>query len=377
MERTLKATEYRLLVEHSPVLLWRAGLDANCDYFNETWLSFTGRSLEQELGSGWAAGVHPDDLDGCLAFYLDHFQRREAFEMEYRLRRHDGIYRWILDRGVPFTDEGGAFAGFIGSCVDVDGRRQMQDAHRRSSEEQLAAARDFEKWVLAIVGHDIRNPLNSIHLSALGLRALQDPTGTAKRHADIVARGVSRIQHIVSDLLDLARERENAGIPVNPAAADLGAICRQVIEELRVVALDRTIQLDCAVDGTGRWDEHRILQAVSNLVSNAVQHGKPGSPVRIKILGDAQCVIMAVENEGAIPREFLPHLFEPFRSVRNHANRGDGLGLGLFIAKAIARAHGGTLEVDVSESATVFRLTLPRFTPDRGQTTESAHLPLG
>jgi PAS domain S-box-containing protein len=93
MGRPLTPAEYRLLVQHSPVMIWRAGLATNCDYFNETWLEFTGRTLEQEMGDGWAEGVHPDDLAPCVAYYLEHFVRREAFEMEYRLRRHDGGYR--------------------------------------------------------------------------------------------------------------------------------------------------------------------------------------------------------------------------------------------------------------------------------------------
>src|SRR5687767_11374473 len=87
--RPPSATEYRLLVEHSPVLICRAGLDAKCDYFNQPWLDFTGRTLEQEMGDGWAEGVHPGDFDRCVKYYLDHFHRHEAFEMEYRLRRHD------------------------------------------------------------------------------------------------------------------------------------------------------------------------------------------------------------------------------------------------------------------------------------------------
>jgi PAS domain S-box-containing protein len=124
--RTLPPDQYRLLVESSPVMIWRSGLDAKCDYFNETWLAFSGRTFEQELGDGWVEGVHPDDLDRCVGTYLDHFARRAAFEMEYRLRRHDGVYRYIFDRGVPFLDESGAFGGFIGSCVDVDERVQAQ-----------------------------------------------------------------------------------------------------------------------------------------------------------------------------------------------------------------------------------------------------------
>src|SRR5437763_3804024 len=111
MDLQLSSTEYRLLVEHAPVMVWRAGLDAKCDYFNQTWLAYTGRTMEQEMGDGWAEGVHPDDLQRCVAHYLDHFHRREPFEMEYRLRRHDGAFRWIFDRGVPCADEDGTFVG--------------------------------------------------------------------------------------------------------------------------------------------------------------------------------------------------------------------------------------------------------------------------
>ncbi len=365
MARALTPTEYRLLVEHSPVMIWRAGLDASCDYFNETWLSFTGRTLEQEMGNGWAEGVHADDFERCVAYYLDHFHRREPFEMEYRLRRHDGVYRWIFDRGVPFTDDTGAFAGFIGSCVDVDERRQAQEAQQQHNQEQLALARDFEKWILAIVSHDIRDPLNAIQLAALVLHRIADP-GMARKQAEIVTRGVNRIQHIVGDLLDLSREREGAGIPVELKPADLRAMCQQIIDELRAIAHDRKITFDCDADGQGAWDEHRLLQAISNLTSNAVRHGTPGSPVRVRLTGDEERVAVEIHNEGTIPGELLPRIFEPFRSGRHYGNRGDGLGLGLFIAKAIARAHGGGLEVDSSGGATTFRLVLPRQAPSTG-----------
>jgi two-component system CheB/CheR fusion protein len=142
---SLPPAQYRLLVESSPVMIWRAGLDARCDYFNETWLAFTGRTFEQELGDGWAEGVHRDDLDRCVGIYRDHFARRAVFEMEYRLRRHDGVYRYIFDRGVPFFDEADQFAGFIGSCVDVEERVRAQAlleaaaARERKLAEGLAA----------------------------------------------------------------------------------------------------------------------------------------------------------------------------------------------------------------------------------------------
>lgn len=360
MTPTLSANEYRLLVEHSPVMIWRSGRDARCDYFNETWLDFTGRTLEQEIGDGWVDGVHPEDLARCVSYYREHFHRREAFEMEYRLRRHDGVYRWIFDRGVPFNDESGAFAGFIGSCIDVDERRNAEAMRQQHNEEQLTLARDFEKWILAIVSHDIRNPLSAILIATDQLQQKLEGKTDLTQWCEILMKGVNRIQHIVGDLLDLSYEREGTGIPIDPKPSDLRAICRQIIGELETIARDHQISFDCQVDGAGAWDEHRVMQAISNLASNAVQHGTPGSPVHVRLTGDAERVSVEIHNEGTVPSELLPRLFEPFRSGRHYAKRGDGLGLGLFIAKAIARAHGGGLEVDSSDGTTTFRLVLPR-----------------
>ena len=115
----LSPSEYKVILENAPNLIWRAGLDTKCNYFNKTWLSFTGRTFEQENGDGWATGVHPEDLERCVQTYLNNFAQRTPFEMEYRLQRHDGEWRWINDRGVPFMDDNGVFAGYIGSCMDV------------------------------------------------------------------------------------------------------------------------------------------------------------------------------------------------------------------------------------------------------------------
>lgn len=127
-ETELKESEqrFRLMADSAPVLIWMAGTDKLCMWFNKVWLEFTGRSMEQEVGNGWAEGVHPDDYQRCLDYYVSHFDRREPFRMEYRLRRHDGEYRWIVDSGAPRFDESGNFAGYIGSCFDVTESKRFE-----------------------------------------------------------------------------------------------------------------------------------------------------------------------------------------------------------------------------------------------------------
>lgn len=137
----LHAPEYAVIVEQAPILIWRADLTMGCDYFNERWLAFTGRSLAQEQGNGWAEGVHPDDLARCLEIYTTSFAARKVFEMEYRLRRHDGEYRWLFDRGVPFWGADGEFGGYIGSCTDVHARVEAELALAAAKEAELAALR--------------------------------------------------------------------------------------------------------------------------------------------------------------------------------------------------------------------------------------------
>lgn len=147
--RSLLPNEYKILVEQSPILIWRADTSAECDYFNERWLEFTGRTMEEECGNGWAEGVHKDDFDRCLKIYLDSFAARRVFEMEYRLKRADGEYRWLFDRGVPFFNEEGEFAGYIGSCVDINEAVLARQALIVAKEEEIRTL----KGLLPICSH--------------------------------------------------------------------------------------------------------------------------------------------------------------------------------------------------------------------------------
>lgn len=121
---------YLQIIDQFPNPIWRAGLDAKCNFFNKAWLDFTGRTMEQEVGDGWAEGVYKDDLDDCVKTYLEHFNKRAKFEMKYRLKYNDGTYHWILDSGSPFFDENGEFLGYIGSCYDINKEEEYKNLFR-------------------------------------------------------------------------------------------------------------------------------------------------------------------------------------------------------------------------------------------------------
>ena len=129
-------SRFRIVADAAPVLIWMSGVDKLCTFFNKPWLEFTGRSMEQELGNGWAEGVYSDDLQNCLDVYTEAFDARQPFVMQYRLRRNDGVFRWVSDQGVPRYDAQGRFAGYIGSCFDVT-ELVNKDAALRESEERM------------------------------------------------------------------------------------------------------------------------------------------------------------------------------------------------------------------------------------------------
>jgi PAS domain S-box-containing protein len=153
--RELRESEerFRLLADAAPVMVWRSGVDGLRDFVNKQWLTFTGRTMEQEVRDGWSTGVHPDDLDECLHTYVRAFRGRQPFQMEYRLHRLDGEYRWVLDTGVPRSAGDGSFAGYIGSCVDITERKQADDTLRQS-EERFRLAVDAAPSAMLMVAED-------------------------------------------------------------------------------------------------------------------------------------------------------------------------------------------------------------------------------
>ena len=168
---------YLKIFEDFPALIWRSGLEKECDYFNKTWLEWTGKTMEQEVGHGWTEGVHPDDFDRCLDIYVTAFDKREAFYMEYRLLHKDDTYRWIADHGRPFFDLDNTFLGYIGSCYDINEkvegelllkRRTIEVLEKSNKEleeanQRVVAQASLQLQHFACMSHEIRTPLVRIH----------------------------------------------------------------------------------------------------------------------------------------------------------------------------------------------------------------------
>jgi PAS domain S-box-containing protein len=197
--------------ETLPVMIWRARPDLSCEYLNKQWLDFTGYSEEQALGDGWSRGVHPEDLARWLDTCLRAFDAREAFEIEYRLRRRDGEYRWVLDRGLPRLSADGLFLGFVGTCLDIHERKGAEQALARSLERErrlrtiTEEASRVKDGFLATVLLDLRPPVQAIATWAAHLRHQVPGASDAAQALDAIEHSARAQERIISSLLDLSR----------------------------------------------------------------------------------------------------------------------------------------------------------------------------
>jgi two-component system sensor histidine kinase/response regulator len=227
---------------------------------------------------------------------------------------------------------------------------------RREEQQRRVEMERLKDLFLGTLGHDLRNPLNSILLAAqLGK---QDSTSDqSRRQLLVIERAARRMQAMVDDILDLTAEKFIGRLPLTLEDTDLASTSRQVIDELQSAHPHRSVTLDVSGDAVGHWDGARLGRVVSNLVANALRHA--GGTVHVKVVGEDACVRLTVHNEGpAIAPDLRARLFEPFR--RGDTSR-DGYGLGLYIVREIARAHGGDAIVDSSDAeGTTFTVSLPR-----------------
>ena len=360
---------FRVMADQTPVPLWMSDPDRRYVYVNRAWLAFTGRALDDELGDGWTAGIHPEDFGPRQAAFAEAFDARQSFTLEYRLRRHDGAYRWVLDHGAPRFDGDGTFAGYIGACLDITERKEALST--------LGIFEQRKSAFLASLAHELRNPLAPIRSSIELLQRVAtggDPR--VARAQEIIERNCARLAGLVDDLLDLSRiDSGNVQLAHDPV--DIAPIIERAVARHAAPMHDRGQRLDIelpaerlVVDG----DEARIEQMLSILIGNASTHAPQDGQVVVAAHANAGPVEICVTDNGAgIDEQRLPLLFDLFdKASEPTATAGEGLGTGLAIVARLARLLGGSVRVESAgkDQGSRFVLSLPTAAQEP---TTSAH----
>ena len=283
---------FRLVANTAPVMIWTAGTDRLCTYVNQPWLEFTGRLLEAELGNGWAEGVHNEDVKRCLETYARAFDQRQSFAMEYRLRRKDGEYRWIVDIGVPRFNPDGTFAGYIGSCLDVTDRKLAEEALASVGRRLIEAQEEERKWIARELHDDIgqRIALVAVELDRCGQQVTNAPT--------IVRDHIRQASQLVSDVSDdiqaISHRLHSSKLEYLGLATAAKTFCRDLSEQRHVRIEFKHSDIPAALPKEISLCLFRVLQEA---LQNAVKHSG-AADVSVKVQGTLDGIHLTVSDSG-------------------------------------------------------------------------------
>ncbi|HNW77300.1 MAG TPA: ATP-binding protein, partial [Candidatus Competibacteraceae bacterium] len=327
-----------------------------------------------ECGMGWVEGVHPDDLERCTAIYLGAFERRERFSMDYRLRRHDGEYRWIQDDGCPRYDRAGQFIGYIGYCLDITVRKQVEDEVRRlnaeleervhaRTAELMAANKELETFSYS-VSHDLKAPLRGI--DGYSQLLLAEHAGQLDEEGRLflarIRNGVGQMRTLIDALLDYSRMERcplQAGVAVD-LRVRVEALLAEQRDELQACGAE--VSVDIQVESV-RADPNGLAMVLRNLFDNALKFSASQRPPRIEIRAwsEGERVMLSLSDNGiGFDMRFHDRLFEIFQRLQR-AEDYPGTGIGLAIVRKAMQRMGGRVWAESSPgTGATFFLEWPR-----------------
>lgn len=375
-EQALRESEnrFRHMADYAPVMVWITEADARCSYLSQSWYEFTGQTPETGLNFGWLNVTHPDDRERSKEIFRAANAQRIPFRLEYRLRRHDGEYRWAIDSAQPRFKENGEFLGYIGSVIDITERKQAEAELERLYAAEQAARAEAEAAVqvrdqfLSIASHELRNPLTSLlgyaDLLKRGIeRQAADPR--TQRSVERVIQQAQRLNGMIEHLLDVSRLQQGQ-FEVHLQPFDLGAHVDHVVETFRMTLpaeehLHRIVLIQADEPLKVLGDLPRLEEVFQNLLSNAVKYSPAGQPVEVRVTRQANEATVEITDQGiGIPAEALAHLFMPFYRAHNVGSETSGFGIGLYVVREIVQRHGGRIEVESEEGkGSAFRVVLP------------------
>jgi len=356
---------YRTLFDLAPVAVYSCDRAGVIQRFNQHAAELWGRQPEVgDTGEKFCGSFKLFRSDGSfmphpecpMAEVVDE-KLSEVVDGEVVIERPDGSRVTVVVNIRPLKNRQGDVTGAINCFYDVTERKrtEVQLADSLNRERELA---EFRERFIGMLGHDLRNPVASIVMSAAGLLRRDELGQKDAESASIIIRGGHRMQRMITQLLDFTRVRLGGGFPIDARPADLREVCRTIVDEFGA-----SIVLELEGDLTGVWDEDRLAEVLSNLVGNAVEYALPETAVVVRAYSEGSEVVVEIVNQGnPIPPDVLPFIFEPFRRAHRAPSVTGNLGLGLYIAHQISLSHGGTLKAHSADGRTTFAMRLPRGT---------------
>ena len=282
---------FRLVANTAPVMIWMSGTDRKCSYVNKTWLDFTGRPLEAELGDDWTGGLHPDDSDHCLRTYTEAFDHRESFEMQYRLRRYDGEYRWVLDKGVPRFNPDGTFAGYIGSGIDITERKLAEEAMSTIGRRLIEAHEEERTWI----GRELHDDINQrLALLAVELDRSRQQAPSPPELSENIRHAQERIMQISKDVQGLSHRLHSSKLEYLGLATAANSFCKELSGQSKVEVQFSQAGIPRSVPKEVSLCLFRVLQEA---LQNAVKHSGVRS-FTVHLHGTEEAIELTVSDVG-------------------------------------------------------------------------------
>jgi len=283
---------FRLVANKAPVMIWMAGTNRLCTYVNQPWLEFTGRPLDAELGNGWVEGVHNEDLKRCLETYSQAFDQRQSFEMEYRLRRNDGEYRWILDTGVPRFKPDGSFAGYIGSCLDITDRKLAEEALASVGRRLIEAHEEERTWIARELHDDIGQRIALLAIE-LGRCDHQAPGSVVDMH-EYLQLACQRVYDLGEDIQALSHRLHSSKLEYLGLVTAAKSFCHELSERRNVRIAFKHSDIPAAIPKEISLCLFRVLQEA---LQNAVKHSADQN-FTVEVHGTNEGISLIVSDSG-------------------------------------------------------------------------------
>lgn len=339
--------DLQVIVDAVPVLIWTSNDAKEFNYFNSTWLKFTGRKLEDELNNGWLHSIHTADINSFTYTYEQAFEKREAFKIQYRLLRHDGEYRWILNNGLPQFDDH-QFIGYTGCCSDIS---------------ELIETEQRKDLFMSIASHELKTPVTTTKIYLHILEEYFKKQGDEQQliFAEKAGNQLDKLSKLINDMLDLSRINSNQ-LEFDEHDIEYVNLLEEVIEEFKKIYPSHLIKFSGEGSITVCGDKERLSQAIMNLLNNAVKFSPDSREIEVSLSSSPGAVETSIKDYGiGIQKKHHAKIFDRFYMMSGHKKHTyPGLGIGLYIAAEIIKRHGGNIWVTSEEGKeTIFTFALP------------------